>query len=64
MLCLICTPEAQGPQARGLRVEISGIAQETVLELLYNTFMIKVKGMIVYVTGFEKSRLPRTITNL
>ena len=24
MVCLICTPEVQGPQARGLRVYISG----------------------------------------
>ena len=36
VVCLICTPEAQG-----LRVDISGRPQVTVLQLLCNTFMIK-----------------------
>ena len=27
MVCLICTPKAQGPQAQGLRVDISSRLQ-------------------------------------
>ena len=37
VVCLICIPEAQGPQARGLRVDISGRPRVPVLQLLCNT---------------------------
>ena len=33
VVCLICTPEARGPQARGLRVDISGRPRVPVLQL-------------------------------
>ena len=37
VVCLIYTPEAQGPQAQGLRVYISGKPQVPMLQLLCNT---------------------------
>ena len=37
VVCLICTPEAQGPQARGLRVYISGKPWVHMLQLLCDT---------------------------
>ena len=37
VVCLICTPEARGPQAQGLRVDISGRPRVPVLQLLCNT---------------------------
>ena len=37
VVCLICTPEARGPQARGLRVDITGRPRVPVLQLLCNS---------------------------
>ena len=37
VVCLICTPEARGPQAQGLRVYISGRPRVPVLQLLCTT---------------------------
>ena len=37
VVCLICLPKAQGPQARGLKVDISGRSQVPMLQLLCNT---------------------------
>ena len=49
VICLICTPEARGlqfeaqvPAALRLQVYISGRSLVPVLQLLCNTFMIKV----------------------
>ena len=37
VVCLICTPDARGPQARGQRVYISGKPRVPMLQLLCNT---------------------------
>ena len=39
VFCLICTPESRGPQARGMRVYISGRTRVHMLQLLCNTSM-------------------------
>ena len=34
VICLICIPEVQGPQAQGLRAYISGKSQEHMLQVI------------------------------
>ena len=36
-ICLICMPEARGPQARGLRAYISGKSRVHMLQVICNT---------------------------
>ena len=40
VICLICMPKAQGPQARKLRAYISGKLRVPMLQLLCNTFLV------------------------
>ena len=40
VFCLICTPEARGPQAQGMRVYISGRTRVYMLQLLCTTLIV------------------------
>ena len=63
VVCLICRLEVLGPQARGLRVDISGRPQVPVLQLLcytsfsYDWLQYIYNILITFNCGFELRRL-------